>query len=73
MSEDLDALLARLAREEEDDADRQRGEDLLAAGASQEKRRQEQDLAILELLRRAHAEHQADASSASSEASPAKE
>ena len=36
MSEDLDALLARLAREEQDDADRATGQDVVDALAAAE-------------------------------------
>lgn len=48
----LDAMIERMAREEQDDADRQHGQFLLDLAAAQEGRRRKDPL--LELLEKAH-------------------
>jgi hypothetical protein len=54
VSDDLDVLLERLAREEQDDTDRQRGEAILAAADPEARHR-----ANKELLRTIAAAHRA--------------
>jgi hypothetical protein len=54
VSDELDAIFERMAREEQDDADRQHGQFLLDVAAAQADRRQGRaEDPLLELLRRA--------------------
>jgi hypothetical protein len=62
MSDDLDALLEQLARDEQDDADRQRGEAILRAADPERRQR-----ANTELLRNLAAAHRARLASTQAE------